>query len=575
MLLDDKTITLELTKEIDLIVAEPVIRDINVDLWLDGSVRVNTTYDIPVTVDLESMAPEVDDPFSRFGKIQRVFFFVKSVLGKKTTFAQVHFDIHNNIQTVGIADIDPGNHNLVALPITFSKAVTAKKTTFGRSNFVITNNIQTAGINGIGGIRLYGSGLYGDGPYGTYYTAAILLPIRFGSIISGDIPYKQTSVGEISLASHGTPSERTHHTIKVKARTLSGSTGVLRAALYEGATNRSGDLETSLLTNTLTDYTLNILDSLAATITDYSNLSIRFWGYDSAGNALVFEIAEIYLELPIETGSVHYGIISRQIVFSKSVSGIVSSKSTAIAEISLASHDIPLERTHHTIKVRARTTSGSSGVLKAALYEGSINRSGVLITEPLTNTLTDYTLIIHDSNVALITDWTNLSIKFWGFDIAGNALVFEVSEIYLELPVSTGNTTHYGAVSRGIIFTKAVSGVVSNKKTSVAEISLASHGTPSERTHHSIKVRARTTSGSTGVIKAALYEGSTLRSGTAPLITSLLTNSLADYSLAVSDASAATITDYSNLSIKFWGHDSAGNALVFEIAKIYLELPTT
>jgi hypothetical protein len=66
-----------------------------------------------------------------------------------------------------------------------------------------------------------------------------------------------------------------------------------------------------------------------------------------------------------------------------------------------------------------------------------------------------------------------------------------------------------------------------------------------------------------------------LRSGTAPLITSLLTNSLADYSLAVSDASAATITDYSNLSIKFWGHDSAGNALVFEIAKIYLELPTT
>lgn len=574
MLQDD--IILELSKEVDIVYEEASAEDISFDLWPDALAIVNMDFEFPVIIDLESIAPEVFDPGSRYGKVQRVFFFMKSVLGKKTTFGKVSFDIYNNIQTIGTAEIDPENHNIIEFPIIFSKAVTARKTTFGRSSLVITNHFQTAGINSIGGIRFYGAGLYGDGSYGTYYSGSILLPIRFGSTVSGDIPYKQTSIAEISLASHGVPAAYTDHSIKIRARTISGSSGVLRVALYEGTINRSGDLETPILTNSLVDYSLDISENVAADITDYSNLSLKFWGFDFAGNALVFEIAEIYLELPAETGAVSYGIISRQITFGKSVSGIVSSTSTPVAEIGLGSHDIPTERTHHTINVRARTLSGSTGVLKVALYEGSVNRSGVLITEPLTNTLTDYTLIILNADAATITDYANLSIKFWGFDIAGNALVFEVSDIYLELPTSTGNTTHYGVVSSGITFGKSVSGVVSNKKTSVAEISLASHGTPSVRTNHTIKVRARTTSGSTGVLKAALYEGTTLRSGAAPLVTlSSLTNALADYSLAISDAAVATITDYSNLSIKFWGHDSAGNALVFEIAKIYLELPTT
>lgn len=581
-------IILDLVPEIDIVVDEIVVEDMIVDSGLEASTIVNTEFDFPVIVDLESMSPEIDDPFSRNGKIQRRFVFSKSVRGKKTTFGKLSLNVNINIQTIGTADIDPGNHNIIDFPITFGKTITAQRTTFGKSSLVITNNIQTAGNNIIGGVDLYGSGLYGEGIYpgiigygdgvygfGIYPGDAISLSIRFGSVISGDIPYKQTSVGEISLASHGTPVVDTNHSIRIRARTTSGSTGVIRAALYEGEINRSDDLETPFLTNSLVDYSLNIPENVAATITDYSNLSIKFWGYDLGGNALVFEIAEIYLELPIETGDVSYGIISRQFTFGKSVSGIVSSKITPIAEVSLASHGIPSERTHHTIKVRARTTSGSTGVLKAALYEGAVNLSGDLITSPLTNTLTDYTLIIFDSVAAIINDYANLSIKFWGFDIDGNALVFEIAEIYLELPISTGNITQYGVVSREMTFGKSVSGVVSNTKTSVAEISLASHGTPSERTNHSIKVRARTISGSSGMIKAALYEGTTLRSDAAPLSTSFLTNSLVDYSLAISDAAVATITDYSNLSIKFWGHDSDGNALVFEIANIYLELPTT
>jgi hypothetical protein len=112
----------------------------------------------------------------------------------------------------------------------------------------------------------------------------------------------QTSVAEVSLAAAGTPTTQTAHSIKVRARVTSGS-GTIRAALYEGANNRSGDLESSALTTSLADYSLAIADASAANITDYSNLSIRFWGYSVNGGGIVFEVDQIYLETPASTGA--------------------------------------------------------------------------------------------------------------------------------------------------------------------------------------------------------------------------------------------------------------------------------
>jgi hypothetical protein len=146
---------------------------------------------------------------------------------------------------------------------------------------------------------------------------------RVGSIVIAVRPAvpQATSVAEVSLASHATPSERTNHLITVRARTTSGSTGVIKAALYEGSTNRSGDLTSSALTNSLTDKSLSIPDASAANITDYSNLSIKFWGYDSAGRALTFEVAEVSLKLPLAAGpETYYGVTATQLTFVKSVS---------------------------------------------------------------------------------------------------------------------------------------------------------------------------------------------------------------------------------------------------------------
>lgn len=106
-----------------------------------------------------------------------------------------------------------------------------------------------------------------------------------------------TPVAEISLALHGLPTSRTSHSIRVRARTTSGTTGRIRAALYEGAVNRSGDLESAPLTTAFADYTLPIPDAGAAAITSYANLSIRVWGYDPS-SALVFQVAQLSLKLP-------------------------------------------------------------------------------------------------------------------------------------------------------------------------------------------------------------------------------------------------------------------------------------
>ncbi len=121
---------------------------------------------------------------------------------------------------------------------------------------------------------------------------------RRGTRTAAAATTKQTGLAEISLASHGTPSTRTNHSLKVRARTTTGATGTLRVALYEGATNRSGNLETAVLTTSLADYTLTISDAAAATITDYSNLSVKIWGFDAANNPLVFEVAKLNLTVP-------------------------------------------------------------------------------------------------------------------------------------------------------------------------------------------------------------------------------------------------------------------------------------
>ena len=103
-----------------------------------------------------------------------------------------------------------------------------------------------------------------------------------------------TGVARLQLAAGWEPASRTEHSIRLRARVTSG-TGTLYAALYEGASNRSGDLSQALTTS-LADYTLAIADVDAANITSYAALELRIWGEASAG--VVFEVDQAWLAVP-------------------------------------------------------------------------------------------------------------------------------------------------------------------------------------------------------------------------------------------------------------------------------------
>lgn len=116
------------------------------------------------------------------------------------------------------------------------------------------------------------------------------------------------AAGRVSLGPGGEPDTRTAHNVKVRARKTAGTgTVVVRAALYEGASNRSGDLGSSALTTSLAEYTLAIANADAEDITDYGNLELRLWAVSTTGDAVDVEIAEAWLETPAST-IVHFDV---------------------------------------------------------------------------------------------------------------------------------------------------------------------------------------------------------------------------------------------------------------------------
>ena len=89
------------------------------------------------------------------------------------------------------------------------------------------------------------------------------------------------------------------HAIKVRARkTNAAHQGKIRARLYEAGTPRTPEIESNELTSSFADYTLAVADSDAATITSYADLEIRLYGYSASGFATVFEVSQLYLEVP-------------------------------------------------------------------------------------------------------------------------------------------------------------------------------------------------------------------------------------------------------------------------------------
>lgn len=414
---------------------------------------------------------------------------------------------------------------------------------------------------------------------------------------------KATSVAKLSLAAGGTPLTRTGHAIHVRARIQSGA-GTIRVALFEGTTNITGTLESSALSTSLDDYTISILDTDAEEITSYSNLEIQLWGYCVGGNAGVFEVDQVWLETPAAgftdlaatvagTGTVSADLkrirslaatlqgqatISDQLGPTRTIAASLAGTATETAELTMAQKalaaassataqvagelstaggqtrdlaaSIPasasLQITGNLSRIVsfAATATGTSSVSASSLAE-----TRGLAASPAGSSSVSTTRIDRTAGVAAVP-------------VGQGSIAAQLSRLYVQLQAAPVGTTTLTAdlTSTG------------GSVTSVARVTLSDpNAIPQVDTGHSIKVRARMSAGANGKIRAALYEGANNRSG--DLETGTLTNSLADYTVAISESAASTITDYSNLELRFWGYCPTGGSVTFEIDQIWLEIP--
>jgi len=232
--------------------------------------------------------------------------------------------------------------------------------------------------------------------------------------------------------------------------------------------------------------------------------------------------------------------------------------SSETLEVHVGNPTDPEVSTGHIVRYRWATVdggvlsgSGTPVTITPTLYQGAVLRSSGTPTTTNTATFTDASWTLSGAEAdAIGSDYSDLRIRWvvtGGAGSGANRRGGAISWAELEVPNAPVPTT-----------------------TSVARLGLASGSDPSDNTNHSIKVRARTTTGSNGVINAALYEGASNRSGN--LASSALSTSLADIDLPIAEASAANITSYADLEIRLWGTTPNG-ALTFEVDYVVFSLP--
>lgn len=255
-----------------------------------------------------------------------------------------------NIGTLSVSDVDSGSGSEVAS----RTAVISATDVNGASTEIAAFSASIAGTDSgtsseIAALRPSAA------DSGTSVETALAGPVIISASDSGTssetasaaVAATQTGVAQISLASGGTPVTQTAHSIKIRARVQSGN-GKIRAQLWEGSNQRapaSGYIESSALSNSLADYTLAIADADAATITDYSNLEIRFWGYSAGGETNVYEVDQLWLETPVisgatvKSGTDTNGSTTENAAFSYLPAGLDSGSSSEIAAIAVAALD--------------------------------------------------------------------------------------------------------------------------------------------------------------------------------------------------------------------------------------------
>ena len=403
---------------VELSIDDPIVRIENFELLptIDYKLPTINNEVVEIPVSLEVL------PFDFLLILDAIL--VPSV-SADTSYGIISSSFSTNITVSGIIPGESIQYGSTSMSVTFGKDVSGAKKTFGQlvTPFTFIKSVSGIKIDS----NVYGGGDYGSGLYGDILTqyGSTSMSVTFTKAVSGTRKTFGQLVAPFTFTKVVSGTKKTFGQIAAPF-TLFRSVAGIKVAIntYYGATSMA----------------VTFVKAVSGTRKTFGQLVTPFTFTKAvSGTKKTFgQVAALFTFTKAVSGTKKtFGQIAAPFTFTKAVSGIrTGPMQTTVAEISLASHAAPEVRDRHSIKVRARTTSGSGGVIKAALYEGTTNRSGDLTSSSLSTSLADYTLTISDASAAAITSYSNLSIKIWGYDVNGSGLVFEVSKVYLELPVN-------------------------------------------------------------------------------------------------------------------------------------------
>ncbi len=296
-------------------------------------------------------------------------------------------------------------------------------------------------------------------------TGAATQALTFTSTTSGTVTElpRTTGVARISLASGDTPDTQTDHSITVKARTTTGSTGKINVALYEGANNRSGNLvQTGSLTNSLVAYTIDIGDTEAATITDYSDLEIRLWGTNATGGLLTYEVAEVSLTIPVGASgpTEYFGAATQSLTFTSTTVGKVDAKGATTQGLTFTST---------TQGAKTTATTATQDLTFTSTTQGFATKSGAATQDLVFNATTQGTVEggVEEQFGAATQDlvFTSTTVgKVTAFSSSTQALVLDST--------TQGYATKSAATTQDLVFTATTQGAKSTSGATTQDLTL-------------------------------------------------------------------------------------------------------
>lgn len=245
-----------------------------------------------------------------------------------------------------------------------------------------------------------------------------------------------------------------------------------------------------------------------------------------------------------------------------------SGNESSNADLKLAAGGDPGVSTGHVMRVRWNKSGSRTLIANFQLWQG-VPGTGTLIrtlqVQNLGTSEVESTVTLSAGQADSITDYTDLHVRLF-YTYSGGGQPSEMIVDLVELETPDAQPQSYDETGKTFTITSTTSVTDVHKRP--VEIKFASITDPADNTNHTLYLVMKYESGDSGTVDVELLQGSTVIES---WLAQALTTTFTEYSFAVPEASAANITDYTDLRFRVTASD-AGD-LTPSISHAYFQLP--